>query len=210
MTLCTFAQNAANWNIRKTKKEAEGVCAAFSSVLKADKSTKSELDKKRMLGSQWSLERQERGHPRGKQKECHSSDQHSWLPNDKKALAFIGMPPFQELQWNSTCRNEKGNDQCKRLLKEKDVSKSLATRLIVLVSSSQPPKFYRRGKLRKDSYPLRPIVCVVDSCAYKMAKFVARVLALYSQGVRSFLHNSGDLVEQLSTLKRIRYLSVWT
>ena len=48
---------------------------------------------------------------------------------------------------------------------------------------------------------MRPIVSNIGSCTYKVAKGTAQILAPYSCQVESYIRNTKDLVEDVSTWK---------
>ena len=73
-----------------------------------------------------------------------------------------------------------------RLEKAGALSKRLAEAMRV-AGSSHPPMFYGQVKLHKEGKPLRPIISVVGSCTYNVAKNVAHVITPFSKQANSYI-----------------------
>ena len=102
-----------------------------------------------------------------------------------------GLDTVKQLTRDPTKKNEKRvNEGLKRLAKNGCISKEKLEKLRLPEGSSCAPLLYGRVKLHKEGHPLRPIVSSVGSCAHKVGKEVARVLAPYSRGVASYIKHT--------------------
>ena len=61
------------------------------------------------------------------------------------------------------------------------------------------PQIYGLPKIHEEGVPLRPIVCTIGSPNYVYAKELARILSSLTGGTSSFVKNSTNFVEKIST-----------
>ena len=120
----------------------------------------------------------------------------------EKAKELLENPPFRKLKKDPTGRNEKKvNETLRKLAREDVTNANLFKSLQVPYNGTKPAMFYGSVKIHKDGYPLRPIVSAIGSATYGIARHLSKILTAYSARMPSYIRNTADFVEKLSTVE---------
>ena len=68
-------------------------------------------------------------------------------------------------------------------------------------NTSPPARFYGLPKIHKANCPLRPIVSACGTSTYNLAKYLTKILKVYTGNTSSFVKDSKDLTGKQKSLK---------
>jgi hypothetical protein len=73
------------------------------------------------------------------------------------------------------------------------------TRRLLTPKFSKPPHIYGLIKIHKENFPIHPIVSGIDSPCYQLAKYLFPILNPLVDNTDSYIKNTSEFVEKVST-----------